>query len=101
MERLDKRMNNTTPKVVRPLPVPGLEKKVNRGGRQKRAMKKKFGMGEELTARNKVVFGVGGQYDELGEQYGITALRGFRKQAAAVDAPFQKKIDKKLKAMEK
>ena len=101
MERLDKKMNNATPKYVRPLPIPGLEKKDNRGGRQKRAMKKKFGMGEELRARNKVIFGIGGQFDELGEQYGATALEGFRRKTSAIDAPFQKKIEKKLKEADK
>ncbi|OHT13387.1 SnoRNA binding domain containing protein [Tritrichomonas foetus] len=99
--RLDKKMNNHTPKYVRPLPVPGMEKREFRGGRQKRAMKKKFGIGEELTARNKIVFGVGGQFDEDGTQYGATALEGFRKKKAAIDAPFQQKIDKKLKALDK
>ena len=100
-KRLDSQMNNTTPKVVRPLPIPGLEKKDNRGGRQKRAMKKKFGMGEELRARNKVVFGVGGQFDEFGEQFGVTAIDGFRRKIAAVDASYQKKIDRKLKEAQK
>lgn len=100
-KRLESQMNNTTPKVVRPLPIPGMERKDNRGGRRKRAMKKKFGMGEELKARNKVVFGVGGQFDESGEQFGVTAIEGFRRKVSAVDAPFQKKIDRKIKQAEK
>jgi U4/U6 small nuclear ribonucleoprotein PRP31 len=100
-KRLDKKMNNQTPKFIRPLPIPGLEKKSNRGGRQKRANKKKFGMGEELTARSRVQFGIGGQFDDLGVQFGATALEGFRRQNRAVDAPFQAKIDKKLKHMTK
>jgi U4/U6 small nuclear ribonucleoprotein PRP31 len=95
--RLDKKTNNNTPKVVRPLPIPGLEKRVNRGGRQKRANKKKFGMGEELKRRSRVAFGIGGQFDDFGQQFGAAALEGFRKRKAAVDAPFQKKIDSKLK----
>ncbi|KAH0785138.1 Nop domain-containing protein [Histomonas meleagridis] len=99
--RLDKKMNNKTPKYIRPLPVPGLENKKTRGGRQKRANKKKFGIGEELTNRQKVAFGIGGQFDEIGVQYGKTALESFRKTKANVDGAFQQKIDKKLKAMDK
>ena len=100
-KRLDKKMNNKTPKYIRPLPVPGLENKKTRGGRQKRANKKKFGIGEELTNRQKVAFGIGGQFDELGVQFGKTALESFRKTKANVDKAFQQKIDKKLKAMDK
>lgn len=101
-ERLEKKMNNRTPKYVRPLPVPGLEdRKPSRGGRQKRANKLKFGLGEELTNRQKVAFGVGGQFDEVGVQYGKTALESFRKKKAKVDTAYQQKIDKKLKAIEK
>ena len=101
-ERIDKKLNNKTPKYIRPLPIPGLDdKKPSRGGRQKRANKLKFGLGEELTNRQKVAFGVGGQFDELGEQFGKTALESFRKKKSKVDTAFQQKIDKKLKAIEK
>jgi U4/U6 small nuclear ribonucleoprotein PRP31 len=97
IERLDKKMNDSTPKVVRPLPVPGLDRKAARGGRQKRANKKKFGIGDELKRRNRVAFGLGGQFDDFGQQFGAAALEGFRKKKPAVDAPFQRKIDSKLK----
>lgn len=100
--RLEKIMNNVTPKYVRPLPIPGIDdKKVFRGGRQKRANKKKFGLGEELTARQKVAFGVDGQYDELGVQYGVTALDRYKKQKSSTNIPFQKKIEKKLQGIDK
>ena len=99
--RLDKKMNNRSPKYVRPLPIPGFEKREFRGGARKRAMKKKFGIGKELERRNKVIFGIGGQFDEDGTQYGVTALEGFRKNKASTDAAFQDKIDKKLKALDK
>jgi U4/U6 small nuclear ribonucleoprotein PRP31 len=97
VRRLDKKLVNATAKVVRPLAVPGLEKKTARGGRQKRANKKKFGMGEELRRRSRVAFGLDGQFDEVGEQFGAAALDGFRRRHAAVDAPFQMKIDKKVR----
>jgi RNA processing factor Prp31 len=94
--RLGKKMNDKTVKYVRPLPVPGLKKRESRGGRQKRVNKRKFGMGEELRARSRVMFGFRGQFDEDGEQFGATVLEGFRKRKAVVDAPYQRKMDKKL-----
>jgi hypothetical protein len=57
---------------------------------------KKFGMGEELKQRNRVAFGMDGQFDELGEQFGAVALEGFRRRNAAIDALFQMKMDKKV-----
>jgi len=51
--KVDKKLNNNTIKYIRPLPVPGNQNKKVRGGRQARAMKKKFGMSEIRKRRNR------------------------------------------------
>ena len=99
-QKMDKISNNTTPKYIRPLPVPDLVSTKTRGGREARAKKKKFGMSEELRKRQKVAFGVGGQFGEDGEQYGITAFQPLKKSAPKTDEPYQKLIEKKLQALE-
>lgn len=99
--RLEKKMNNKTPKTIKPIDPPGLTKITFRGGRRARATKKKFGIGDLQKERNKLQFGIDGQFLEDGTQLGITALRGFRKKNHAIDAPFQEKISKKLEAYDK
>ena len=100
-EKVEKKMDNKTPKYIKPLPVPDLVSTKTRGGRQARANKKKFGLTEELKNRQKVAFGVGGQFSEVGEQYGVTAFQKIKKITPKSDEPFQRKIEKKLQALEK
>ena len=82
------------------MPIPGENKKKVRGGRQARALKKKFGMGEALRKRNKIAFGIDGQFDDTGMPLGIDAVTGYRKSSASIDEPYQKKIEKKLAAFD-
>lgn len=56
--RLDKKMNNRTPKTIKPIEPPGMEKIQFRGGRRARANRKKFGLGEVLKERQKLQFGL-------------------------------------------
>ena len=99
--RIDKKMNNRTPKTIKPIEPPGMEKIQFRGGRRARANKKKFGLGEVLKERQKLQFGIDGQFDDDGTQLGVTAIHGFRKKTLSTDAPFQEKISKKLAAYDK
>ncbi|EAY15359.1 SnoRNA binding domain containing protein [Trichomonas vaginalis G3] len=99
-EKLDKKINNFTPKYVRPIPPPEIVSKKTRGGRQARARKKKFGLNEELEKRQKVAFGVGGQFGEQGEVYGVAAFQKLVKEKPKTDEPFQKMIEKKLKQLD-
>ena len=99
-QKMDKISNNTTPKYIRPLPVPDLVSTKSRGGREARAKKKKFGMSDELKKRQKVAFGVGGQFGEDGEQFGVAAFQPLKKAAPKTDEPYQKLIEKKLQALE-
>lgn len=99
-EKHEKKVNNFTPKYIRPIPVPETVAKKSRGGRQARARKKKFGLNEELEKRQKVAFGIGGQFGELGEQYGVTAFQTLKKEKPKTDEPFQKMIEKKLKKLD-
>lgn len=96
--KIDKWRNNKTPRYVKPLDPPGSKRKVNRGGRQARAYKKKFGMSKEQKARLKVLMGVDGQFAENGTQYGVTAFRRIKRESSR-DAPFQEKIAKKLSSL--
>ena len=101
LEKIEKKLNNKTPKFIKPLPIPGLEIKKSRGGRQKRALKKKFGLTEELKQRQHLIFGIDEQFDDKGNQLGITALNKFRKKISNIDKSYQKKIEKKLNIKDK